>query len=78
MLKVTDNGFEDIIVSHHKSKKVKSLSRRVDYNAISIDYFIALIIELPDLLRDPIVFDENKLLAGFNKEELRKFLPRIR
>lgn len=31
----------------------------------------------PELLRTPIIFSENKLLVGFNSDEIRKFIPSV-
>ncbi|WP_110928934.1 transcriptional regulator Spx [Bacillus massiliglaciei] len=72
ILKKTEGGTDEIIST--RSKKFKSLN--IDINNAPLNELCQLIRENPDLLRRPIIFDEKNLHAGYNEEEMGRFLPR--
>lgn len=76
MLYCSDNGFSELLVSKVKAEKVWQCHPRAKMEAITVSEMVEEILKDPFLLRSPILFDEGKLLAGFNIEEIRKFIPR--
>ena len=72
ILSKTDNGTHDIISTH--SKIFQSLCVD-DLDSLSVNELLALIKKYPSLLRRPIIFDDKRLQIGFNKEDIRVFLP---
>jgi len=72
VLKLSENGFEDII--SERSKIVKESN--VDFEAMSINELADYIIEHPTMLRRPIITDGEKLLVGYNEDEIRMFFPK--
>ena len=72
ILQKTEGGTDEIIST--RSKKFKNL--KIDINNTPLNELCQLIQENPDLLRRPIVFDEKNLQAGYNEEEMGRFLPR--
>jgi regulatory protein spx len=79
ILSLTDEGFDSVIVLHPNAalayKRILAQKKR-DY--LTSGEMIQLLLEHPRLLRSPIIFDDHRLLVGFNEEEIRQFLPRLR
>lgn len=72
LLRMTENGTEDLI-----STRAKIFSKlKLDLETISTSELITLIVQHPDLLKRPIMFDEKRLQIGYNEEVIRRFLPR--
>lgn len=72
MLHVSELGFESIITT----KCVKVLEEK---DKISTEKLIELILEKPTYyLKNPIAFNEKSLIAGYNADEIRIFIPRSR
>ena len=72
ILKMTEGGTDEIIST--RSKKFKNLN--IDINNTPLNELCSLIQKNPDLLRRPIIFDHKNLHAGYNEEEMGRFLPR--
>ncbi|MGG5382843.1 regulatory protein spx [Enterococcus sp. AZ071] len=72
LLSKTENGTEDIISI--RSKSYRELN--IDFEDLSFNELIKLLEDYPDLLKHPIMFDENKLQLGYNKEGIQQFVPR--
>lgn len=72
MVRMTENGTEDILAS--RSKGIRELG--VEINNITLKEFFQLVSENPSFLRAPIIFDEKRILAGYSEIEIRQFLPR--
>ncbi|WP_409304478.1 transcriptional regulator Spx [Peribacillus sp. SCS-155] len=72
ILRKTEGGTDEIIST--RSKKFKSLN--IDLNNIPLNDLCEIIQENPELLRRPIIFDEKNMHAGYNEEEMGRFLPR--
>ncbi|MFK4964837.1 MULTISPECIES: ArsC/Spx/MgsR family protein [Lactococcus] len=75
-LRVSRNGFEDIMVKNPQSQASKE-GREYCYS-LSFNQAITYLIHHHELLRTPLIMDEKKLLAGYKSEELRLFVPRFR
>ena len=76
ILRLTENGSLDIIST--RSNVYKKLTRKLHMNldALPLSKLINLVVEHPDLMRRPIIFDDKRLEVGYNEEEIRRFLPR--
>jgi len=72
ILSLTKNGTEDIISS--RSKVYQKLD--IDLEELKLEELLSLIEKYPNLLKRPIILDENKLQVGYNEEDIRKFVPR--
>lgn len=72
ILKMTENGTEEIIST--RSKAFKDLGINID--ELKLDELIALIQNDSALLRRPIIMDDKRLQIGYNEDEIRRFLPR--
>ncbi|MED3692360.1 transcriptional regulator Spx [Peribacillus butanolivorans] len=72
ILRKTEGGTDEIIST--RSKKFSSLN--IDINNTPLNDLCKLIQDNPDLLRRPIIFDHKNLHAGYNEEEMGRFLPR--
>ncbi|MDV7752139.1 transcriptional regulator Spx [Enterococcus casseliflavus] len=72
ILSLTKNGTEDIIST--RSKVYQKLD--IDLEELKLEELLSLIEKYPNLLKRPIILDENKLQVGYNEEDVRKFVPR--
>ncbi|GEK36983.1 transcriptional regulator Spx [Enterococcus thailandicus] len=72
ILAATEGGVEDIIST--RSKIYEKLC--LDFNELTLKQMIVLFKEYPSLIRRPILIDENRILIGFNEDEIRSFVPR--
>lgn len=72
ILRMTENGTEEIVSI--RSKAFKQL--KVNLDDLSIDQLLDLVVKNPSLLRRPIIMDDRRLQVGYNKDEIRRFLPR--
>ncbi len=74
ILKLTDNGFADIISTRSKIFK----STNLDINNMKISEIINFIKEYPSVLKRPIIVDNSKdhLQIGYNNDDIRIFLPK--
>lgn len=76
ILFLTENGFEDLIGVHSKTCKQLDL----DFDEMTIDELIALILKYPTMLHRPIIIEYAKtgvpvrLLVGYSKDEIKQFL----
>jgi len=72
ILSLTKNGTADIIST--RSKVYQKLD--IDLEELKLEELLSLIEKYPNLLKRPIILDENKLQVGYNEEDIRKFVPR--
>ncbi|MEQ4507308.1 MAG: transcriptional regulator Spx [Enterococcus casseliflavus] len=72
ILSLTKNGTEDIIST--RSKVYQKLD--IDLEELKLEELLSLIEKYPNLLKRPIILDENNLQVGYNEEDIRKFVPR--
>ncbi|QNL93059.1 ArsC/Spx/MgsR family protein [Lactococcus lactis] len=68
------NGFEELLRSR-KSKVDGSDQTFFDYEELSTEEFIACILRHPKILRTPLIFNDKKILVGYNDFEIRQFIP---
>lgn len=79
ILKISDNGFEQIMVSKIKGEKLYSqVFGEKDIEDYTVNEMVDILLIHPQLLRSPIIFNDTKLLVGYNPDEIRLFLPRVR
>lgn len=74
-LQASDNGFEDLI--SHRTKLYRDLKLDNDNyrDSLSTNDLIHIILQYPKLLRYPIIIDNPKILIGYNREDIRTFIP---
>ena len=71
ILTKSENGTDDII-----SKRSKIIQEgKVDVDTMSISELIQFIRKNPSILKRPIMVDDNKIQVGYDKEEIRVFIP---
>lgn len=72
ILRLSENGSDDLI-----SKRCHSFKRlKLNFDNLRISQLIDLMVEYPDLIRRPLIFDDRQLQVGFSEEGIRSFLPR--
>ncbi|KEY61818.1 Spx/MgsR family RNA polymerase-binding regulatory protein [Lactococcus cremoris] len=71
ILSLTENGLEDVIAT--RGKTYSGLNHNFDELVLEEAY--RLIQENPRLLKRPLIFDEQRLLIGFNEDGIRAFIP---
>ncbi|NLS61304.1 Spx/MgsR family RNA polymerase-binding regulatory protein [Lactiplantibacillus plantarum] len=72
ILRLTENGFEDLVST--RSKAFKAL--HIDLSDLGFNQLLDLLVEKPQLLKRPIIYDGRRLQIGYNEEDIRAFLPR--
>ncbi|MBU7497182.1 transcriptional regulator Spx [Lactiplantibacillus pentosus] len=72
ILRLTENGFEDLVST--RSKAFKAL--HIDLADLGFNQLLDLLVEKPQLLKRPIIYDGRRLQIGYNEEDIRAFLPR--
>jgi regulatory protein spx len=72
ILRMTEDGTDEII--SERSNTFQEL--KIDMDSLSLQELYQTIIDHPGILRRPLILDEKRLQAGFNEEEIRRFLPR--
>ncbi len=72
ILRMTEYGTEEIIAT--KSNIYKELN--VDFDTIPLKQMFDFLYRFPKLLKQPIIVGINKLQVGFDKHEIRQFIPR--
>ena len=74
ILSLTESGVEEIISK--RSSAYKELSKTFDFDSLTLNELVDLIVQNQKLLRRPLVIDEHRLQVGYNEDDIRKFLPR--
>lgn len=77
ILSMTDNGFEDILLSEYHAKKIYSYLD-FDYESFSTNELIEFILHHQDILGAPIIFDENHLCVGYDTELFGEIFQKIK
>jgi len=72
ILRLTENGFEDIVSTRSKAFK----AMHIDLSDLGFNQLLDLLVEKPQLLKRPIIYDGRRLQIGYNEEDIRAFLPR--
>ncbi|MFK4881503.1 ArsC/Spx/MgsR family protein [Lactococcus petauri] len=76
ILSLTDNGFYDILKKSGSKTDTDTDLRKHSIQLMRFNEGVNYILENTDLLRSPIIFDEKKLIIGYNSDEIRVFLPK--
>lgn len=71
MVKNSENGFEDIIST--KSNYFKT--NKLDFDKLTYQELVNIIIENPSVLKRPIIIDDSKFQVGYNADDIREFVP---
>ena len=69
ILKLTNNGSDDIISS--RSNIIKN--EKPDLESMTISDLIDYIIANPSILKRPLIIDDSQLQVGYNKENIKLF-----
>lgn len=75
ILSLSENGFSDIL------KKSKGTGTRIykiaqNVKCSSFNEAVDCLLENPDMLKVPIIFDENRLVIGYNSESIRTYITK--
>lgn len=72
-LALSNKGFDDILKKRNLSTPL--LKKQVNQvHSMSFNEGIDFILKHPELLRVPLIISENKLVLGYNSEDIRVFL----
>ena len=69
-------GVASMIFISKKSKIIKE--GNVDIDSMTISQLINFIRKNPSILKRPIMIEDHKMQVGYNKEEIRTFIPRAK
>ncbi|GAY74041.1 transcriptional regulator Spx [Lentilactobacillus kosonis] len=72
ILMLSEEGTEALIST--RSFAVQEYRHRLD--SMNLNDLLELLSAHPEMIRRPIIVDENRLQIGFNDDEIRRFLPR--
>lgn len=73
-LKLSDNGFEDILKRNLKKIEIDGNVHLID--ELSTNQMIDMIIMKPLLLKNPILINKKKIIAGFQSTNMGIFIPK--
>lgn len=73
-LKLSDNGFEDILKRNLKKIEIDGNVHLID--ELSTNQMIDMIIMKPLLLKNPILINKKKIIAGFQSNNMGIFIPK--
>lgn len=72
ILAMTETGSDEIIST--RSKVYEKLA--IDFDELSFNQLVDILVEHPNLLRRPLIFDEIRFQVGYNEDEIHQFTPR--
>lgn len=67
------NGTDDLISK--RSRETKKL--KMDSDSVTINQLTAAIQTSPHILKNPIIFNDRKMVTGFDKEKMGIFIPQV-
>ncbi|MFK4897220.1 ArsC/Spx/MgsR family protein [Lactococcus petauri] len=74
ILALTELGFSEIL--KHRAGEGTALRNKLDaIHTLSFNDSMDFILKNPEVLKSPIIFGEDRILIGFNADEIRKFMP---
>lgn len=73
-LKLSDNGFDDILKRNLKKIEIDGNVHLID--ELSTNQMIDMIIMKPLLLKNPILINKKKIIAGFQSNNMGIFIPK--
>ncbi len=74
ILSLTETGVEEIISK--RSSAYKKLSKILDFDSLTLNSLVDLIVQNQKLLANPLWWMIIGLQVGYNEDDIRKFLPR--
>lgn len=74
-LSMTNNGISDILKHRGDSLTRKLISNLYE---MTMNEAIDFLEKHPEIIKVPLILSENKLLVGYHKEEIRKFIPSVK
>lgn len=75
ILSISDNGFDSILKNKLISKN--ELQKTIEnLQTSNFNQTLDVVLNTPEVLKSPIIFDSDKLLVGFNEDEIRQFIPK--
>ncbi|MFK4895363.1 ArsC/Spx/MgsR family protein [Lactococcus petauri] len=75
VLYLTDNGFDDLI--KHNGNEQNEYHKEA-LNNMTVSSAIRYLQLHTEMIKTPIVISESQLLVGYNEEEIRQFIPRVK
>lgn len=75
ILLLSENGFQDILKSA-RGNGTRIHAVREQLNFLSFEKALDCLMEHQDILRVPIIFDERRLVIGYNSESIRTFITK--
>lgn len=72
LLTISLNGTDDLVAQ--RSRETKAL--KIDPDQMTLNELTAAIQKSPHILKNPIIFSENKLITGFDKEKMGLFISK--
>ncbi|MFQ6324131.1 ArsC/Spx/MgsR family protein [Lactococcus garvieae] len=75
-LSSTDKGFTDLL-KHPNHLNDEEMSKIRLLKTMTLNQGIDFIKVNPQLLRSPIIIERNKVLIGYNPDQIRMFLPKV-
>lgn len=75
ILLLSENGFQDILKSA-RGDGTRIHAVREQLNFLSFEKALDCLMEHQDILRVPIIFDERRLVIGYNSESIRTFITK--
>lgn len=74
-LTLSNNGFQDLL--KNRNITTPSLENKIqEILSLSFDEGVDCILRYPEVLKVPLIVGENKLVLGYNSEEIRVFIPK--
>lgn len=75
ILSLTENGFSDILKKstgpETRIHKMRQSLKQVNFNEA-----VEILLENTDIVKVPIIFDDKKLVIGYNSESIRVFIEK--
>lgn len=75
ILSLSENGFPDLL-KRATGKRIQINEVKKHLNQSSFDEAVDYLLENMDIIKVPIIFDEHKLLIGYNMESIRMFITK--
>lgn len=74
ILSLTENGFSDILKSEKRSNdKVQAMMK--EFQGMGFSEAVDYLVQHPEMIRVPVILDENKIFIGYHSDEIRQFIP---
>ncbi|MDC0827027.1 ArsC/Spx/MgsR family protein [Lactococcus petauri] len=75
ILLLSENGFPDILKSARgKGTRIHTIREQIKFS--SFEKALDCLMSHQDILKVPIIFDEQRLVIGYNSESIRTFITR--